>query len=569
MTGWRALCAGLVFVAVATTAAAGMATLSGTLDTRGVWIAFALGAFAAVLTWNSARAPRQGISLADAILFTVFGLASLRVFLWLVYPSGAELKIQSPNNLGDIALHLNLINRWANGGKFWPDNPFMSGAAFAYHPGMDLWNAALRVAGVPLFEGLRWTGLLGAAAAAAALWRWGRGFALAAFLFAGGFGTFVELWTNGFLDPMQADVAWKNVFLAMFVTQRGLLYAVPAALVLMTVWRAQLDGGQNGPSLPALAQVALYASMPLFYAPAFLFLSVHLAVCAIFAWRKVPLRPFVVVGITSVIPATWLARMVTAGFSSGMALRFSPGWMQDDQGLLFWLWNFGIFLPLVALAGLEVFREGGTRGDRSAWITGAATLAFAFLFLIAPWAWDNTKLILWGYLAVVPAIWTCIICNRSAWLRAALCILLFAPGAVSLASGLSLRDGYRLAERAELADMQVTLRSIPVDARLACAPEYNHPALILGQPVAMGYDGHLYSQGLDYRQVQRDLGILMNGDAAWRDAARRLQVRYLFWGKREQAMWPGSTLPWQQCAHAIASTGRGQLYLLTPCLLGE
>lgn len=569
MTGWRTLCAGLVFVAVSATATAGIATLSGSLDTRGVWIAFALGAVAAVLTWNAARAPRQSITLADAILFTAFGLASLRVFLWLIYPSGAELKIQSPHNLGDIALHLNLINRWANGGKFWPDNPFMSGAAFAYHPGMDLWNSATRIVGVPLLEGLRWTGLLGAAATAAALWRWGRGFALAAFLFAGGFGTFVELWMNGFLDPMQTDAAWKNVFLAMFVTQRGLLYAVPATLVLMTVWRAQLDGEQAGPSLPVPAQVALYATMPLFYAPAFLFLSAHLAVCAAFAWRKVSLRPFVGVGLASAIPATWLTRMVTAGFSSGTALRFSPGWMQGDQGPLFWILNFGIFLPLAALAGAAVFRKGGTRGDRSAWVTGTATLVFAFLFLIAPWAWDNTKLILWGYLALIPVVWQCVIRNRARWLRWALCILLFAPGAMSLASGLSLRDGYGLVERSELADMQVVLRAVPVNARLACAPEYNHPALILGQPLAMGYDGHLFSQGLDYRKVQCDLDLLMNGGAGWRDAARRLQVRYLFWGKREKSRWPGSTQPWKQCAPAFASAENGELYLLTPCLLED
>lgn len=569
MTGWRMLCAALVFVAVTATAAAGMATLSGNFDERGVWIAFVLGACAAVLTWNSARAPRQNITAADAILFTVFGFASLRVFLWLVYPAGAELKIQSPHNLGDIALHLNLVNRWANGGKFWPDNPFMSGAVFAYHPGMDLWNAAIRVAGIPLLEGLRWTGLLGATAAAAALWRWGRGFAMAAFLFAGGFGTLVELWRYGCIDPMQSDEAWKNIFLAMFVTQRGLLYAVPATLVLMTVWRAQLDNGEEGPYLPVPAQVALYATMPLFYAPAFLFLSAHLAVCAIFAWRNVPLRPFVGAGLASVIPATWLVRMVTAGFSSGTALRFSPGWMQADQGPLFWISNFGIFLPLAAIAGVAVFQRGETRGDRSAWVTGASTLAFSFLFLIAPWAWDNTKLILWGYLAVVPVIWKCVIRGVPPWARATLCILLFAPGAVSLGSGLALRNGYGLADRGELTEMQVLLRAIPVDARVACAPEYNHPALMLGQPVAMGYDGHLFSQGLDYRQVQHDLDALMNGAAAWRDAARRLQVRYLFWGKREQARWPDSAQPWKQCAPVVGSAESGRLYMLTPCLLED
>ncbi|MBU3666573.1 MAG: hypothetical protein FGM15_11960 [Chthoniobacterales bacterium] len=554
---------------MATTAAAGVGTLHGSLDTRGVWISFVLGAAAATLTWRTARAPHARITVADTVLFIVFGLASLRVFLWLLYPSGTEWKIQSPHNLGDIALHLNLINRWANGGKFWPDNPFLSGAAFAYHPGMDLWNAALRIGGVPLIEGLRWTGLLGAAATAAALWRWGRGFALAAFLFAGGLGTIWALCATGSLDPMQSETAWKNVFLAMFVTQRGLLYALPAGLVLMTVWRAQLDGHNGGPFLPPAVQVALYASMPLFNAPAFLFLSLHLAVCALSAWRRSPVRPFVAVGLASVIPATWLVHMVTAGFTAGGSLRFFPGWMQEDQGPVFWVWNFGVFLPLVALAGIGVFRRGATAGDRAAWLTGAATLAFSFLFLVAPWPWDNTKLILWGYLAVLPPVWQLVICERPAWLRGALCILLFASGATSLAAGLSLPNGYRLADRAELGGMQVMLRNMPVDARLACAHEYNHPALLLGQPLAMGYDGHLYSQGLDYSQVEHDLDTLMNGASGWRDAARRLETRYLFWGPREQAKWPRSTKPWIDCAVGIASAEGWKLYLLTPCLLED
>ncbi len=177
MMGWRFLCGGLVFTAVTTVAAAGLATLSGRLDLRGAWIALVLGAAAGIMTARRASAPRQKITWADAAMFAVFAIAVFRAFIWVIYEQGNALMILSPHNLGDMALHLNLIVRWANGGTFWPDNPFLAGAAFAYHPGMDLWNATLRVVGVPIYEGLRWTGLLGAAAAAAALGRRGRGVA--------------------------------------------------------------------------------------------------------------------------------------------------------------------------------------------------------------------------------------------------------------------------------------------------------------------------------------------------------------------------------------------------------
>ena len=569
MTGWRLLCGGLVFVAVSTFAGAGLAVLGGKLTPAAAWIAFALGALAGVSTARAARAPRRKITPADTILFTVFALAAGRAFLWVVYPKGGSVEILSPHNLGDLALHLNLIHRFANGGAFWPENPFLAGAIFPYHPGMDLWNALLRIAGVPVYEGLRWAGLLGSAAAAAALWRWGRGFTVAAFLFAGGLGAFAILQT-GALDGRLDQVEWKNTFLAMFVTQRGLLYSLPAGLVLMTVWRAQGRGGEDGPHLPVPAQVALYASMPLFNAPAFFFLSILLAACAAGSWGTTSFRNFVIAGLVSIIPATWLVHLVTAGFTAPGALRFAPGWMQGDQGFRFWLWNFGILLPLAVAGAVAVFRRGG--GDRTTRVfygTGLATLGFCFLFLLAPWAWDNTKLILWGYLALAPFLWTNLISRWPAWVRAVACVLLFASGALALVGGLDARHGYKFADRAELADVRVMLRAVPVNARLATAPSYEHPALVLGQPVVLGHDGHLFSQGLDYGPVQRELDTLMSGAAGWRDAARRLQVHYLFWGKREANRWPQSKQPWQECATLVAASGDNKLYLLTPCLLRE
>lgn len=569
MTGWRLLCGGLVFVAISTVAAAGLASLAGRIETRAVWIALLLGGAAAVATFRGARAPRQKITPADAILFVVFALVSLRAFLWVVHADGADIAVLSPHNLGDMALHLNLIQRWANGGSFWPENPFLSGAVFPYHPGMDFWNAVLRVAGVPVFEGLRWVGLLGAAAVAAALWRWGRGFTVAAFLFVGGLGALTTLQTGG-LEGMLDGVAWKNAFLTMLVTQRGMLYSLPAGLVLLTVWRAQLRGEKDGPSLPLLAQVALYASMPFFNAPAFLFLSLVLAACTGAAWRPRLARPFLAVGLLSIIPASWLVHTVTVRFTAPSALRFAPGWMQEDDGLWFWLWNFGIFLPLVVLGAVVLFRRGG--GDRAARVfygCGAVTLVFCFLFLVAPWAWDNTKLIIWGYLAVMPFLGNNLITRWPLPARAAVCLLLFASGALSLLGGLDGRHGYKIADRAELAEVQVMLRALPVNARLATAPSYEHPALLLGQPVAMGHDGHLFSQGLDYGPVEAKLATLMNGDEGWRGAARDLRVHYLFWGRREAERWPQSTQPWKECAHRLAASPQGELYLLTPCLMQD
>lgn len=562
MIGWRALCAGLVFVAVTTVTAAAFGSLAGRMTPQVVWVSFALGAASAIACARGASAPKQKITAADGVLFAVFALASLRAFLWVLYPHGAEWKVLSPHNLGDMALHLNLIERWANGGHFWPENPFLSGAAFAYHPGMDLFSALLRIAGIPLVEGLRWVGLLGALAAAAALWRWGRGFALAGFLFAGGFGLLA------YGASADASLAWKNLFLTMFVTQRGLLFSLPAGLVLMTVWRAQLDGDERGPKLPVLAQVALYASMPLFNAPAFLFLSALLAACALAAWRAGNAKPFFAAGAASVIPAAWLVRLVTAKFGAPSALRFEPGWMQGDGGVLFWAVNFGVFLPLIVWLGVTIFRRSGNgRADVPYYAIAAGTLVFCFLFLIAPWAWDNTKLMLWGYLALLPLLWRHLVGRWPEWAQALACVTLFASGAIDLVAGLNAEHGYKLADRAELGEVQVMLRSLGPDTRVACAPSYEHPAMLLGQPVVMGYEGHLFSQGLDYGKVRSELDVLMEGGDGWKNAARHLGARAIYWGARERALWPDSKQPWNRAPGVDAP--HGTLYILTPLLLED
>src|SRR5205085_11377084 len=100
-------------------------------------------------------------------------------------------------------------------------------------------------------------------------------FAMFGFLANGGFFA-VMILTKPQLADFQSEFVWKSLALALFATQRGLLFALPAGLFLLSSWRARLFGGE-GPALPRWGEVLLYASMPLFHFHTFLFLSVLLA----------------------------------------------------------------------------------------------------------------------------------------------------------------------------------------------------------------------------------------------------------------------------------------------------
>src|SRR5207248_7679628 len=66
----------------------------------------------------------------------------------------------------------------------------------------------------------------------------------------------------------------------LFVTQRGLLYAIPAGLLLLWQWRVKYgsDSGREKQLLPVWAEYILYATMPLFHVHTFIALSIVLLV---------------------------------------------------------------------------------------------------------------------------------------------------------------------------------------------------------------------------------------------------------------------------------------------------
>src|SRR6266699_4697289 len=239
---------------------------------------------------------------AMAVCFAMF---AVRSFCWLFHIDGSDYKIQSPNNLGDLSLHLTLIKNFANGAALWPDNPIYVFSKLQYPAGIDLFNALLLLVHVDLITGLVWVGLVASLATFYAFLRWGRTFAVAGFLFNGGIAGFQFLQTFKFLDYQGGNkMAWKSIPLAMFVTQRGWLYAIPAGVVMLWYWREKffrqnpvaggVDPGSPPPAegaalaaavnargyntgpLPFWVALSVYASMPLFNLHTFIALTIVL-----------------------------------------------------------------------------------------------------------------------------------------------------------------------------------------------------------------------------------------------------------------------------------------------------
>ena len=618
--------------------------------------------------WSALMRYRHVWFWAMAVFCAIF---AIRSFCWLVYIDGSDLKIQSPNNLGDLSLHIALIKNFANGVALWPDNPIYVFSKLQYPAGMDLFNALLSLVHVDLITGLVWVGLLASLATFYAFFRWGRTFAVAGFLFNGGIAGFQFFQTLKFLDYQGGNkIAWKSIPLAMFVTQRGWLYAIPAGLVLLWHWRekffreapmtgadpsavasakaddpgqsAAVDarGSRKGP-LPFWVELSLYASMPLFHVHTFLVLTIVLVVALLFErpseltfvvdlarkeggsgigrlishptmwpeiFRDAPIRRHAAALLASaLIPASFFVWLVSDHFRAASIFEWHAGWAQDSAdfaapffriggaanfgsstsfGLLlqktwngviapffqFWLPNFGLWVPLalalVGLCGWRIWKSGWRWGNRPpadiAFVLPAVVIFTVGYFVkTAPWDWDNLKLMVWGYFLILPFLWSDIIGRWAFPERAAMCIALFGSGFVTLLGGLSAgHPGFGLIERAKLDYTGAAVRPLPVEARFAAYPTYNHPLLLQGRKVVLGYPGHLWTEGFNFGDANNRLTALMNGAANWREAAKALGVRYIFWGQDEKTNYQSSSRPWEATSFLVASGDWGAIYVL-------
>jgi len=550
-------------------------------------------------------------SVLDWFVIVCFGLFALRAFGWLLFVDGEDYSILSENNFSDMPLHLTFINYLARGPSFWPDNPIYSGLKLHYPIGTDLFNALLKMIGVNEIFSLTGVGLMASLITCVALYQWGKGFALAGFLFSGGtagFSFFSDLWDSfreflhtghfafGICD-YQFDEAWKNIALAMFLTQRGLLYAIPAGLFLLCSWRARWLGKTTS-VLPLSIEAVLFSTLTLFNVHAFIWFSALLGYWLVIGPRSIRLHVAKLLGV-SFIPATIFVALITGlffpGGSMARVIHLKPGWLQEDDGFVeFWFGNFGVLPLCTAALVLLIFWKIEFRlaspqrkrwsvsrfrfrlikrdwRDNSVRTAAAFVIPAIFLFLLAcivmfaPWEWDNTKIMVWSYLAVLPFLWLYVVKPLPGLARATLCILLFFSGFVSLWGGIDLsHTGWPIVNRQELHDVELATRDLPVNETFAAYPDLNHPLLLSGCKLVEGFEGHLHSHGIEYRPRLRQLNVLLSGQTDWRQIADELHVRYLFWGELEQRHYPQSLSPWRQQCTAIAHGEWGTIYDLNP-----
>ncbi|HEX5082981.1 MAG TPA: hypothetical protein VFY40_13120 [Blastocatellia bacterium] len=510
----------------------------------------------------------------------------------MFYPDG--MHTAPANNFGDLPFHFSAITSFAYGGNLPPQNPIFAGMKFTYPFLIDFltafyircgadWrsaffvgNFALAFALVHLIEALTMKIFKNIAAAR---------IAPVIFLFNGGLG-FINffrefgaqtkdlssfLWQLPKTYTMNTELAlasgnvpmrWGNVFTTLLIPQRSMLFGLPFVAMIIALWWMAFEDREKGkqgegetrrqgsqislsPCLLVslspcrrylLAAGVLTGLLPMLHAHGFF--SVMIASAPMFLlFRSIDWVAFFAPVAAIAGPQAW--------YLSGTQVRnelFKPldNWWEagDSNPALFWAINAGIFI-IVLIAALLIRK---ITSSRQALFYLPFTIWFFLpnLVSLAPWTWDNIKVLVYWSLASAPFV-AAALAYLFTWrfiarvLAAALLIGLIFSGALDVTRALSPVENVEIFGQAELEVAALLREKTPPRSLILHAPIHNSVVALSGRQSVMGYPGHLWTHGLDYSQREIDVKTIYKGDSQMMEPLIRLGVDYVLVGPIERS----------------------------------
>jgi hypothetical protein len=506
----------------------------------------------------------------------------------MLYPDG--MHTAPLNNYGDLPFHFSAITSFAYGENLPPQNPIFAGMKFTYPFLIDFltaffircgadWrsaffveNFALALALVRLIEALtlKIFNNIVAARIAPVIFFFNGGLGFINFFRefgaqSDGLSTF--LWRLPKTYTMNAELTlassnsplrWGNVFTTLLIPQRSMLFGLPFVAMIIALWWMAFEGAgrrsdgaterraSNSPPSPVappprrrylLAAGILAGLLPMLHAHGFF--SVMIATAPMFLlFRSADWAAFFAPLAALAAPQAWYLSGTQA--RNGLFKPLGKWWEAGDSNpLLFWAVNAGIFILLV-IAALLIRK---ITSSRQALFYLPFTLWFFVpnLVSLAPWTWDNIKVLVYWALASAPFVAAALaylftrrfIIARG--LAAALLIGLTFSGALDVTRALSPVENVEIFGQAELEVAELLREKTPPRALILHAPVHNSVVALSGRQSAMGYPGHLWTHGLNYAQRELDVKAIYKGGAQMIEPLSRLGVDYIVVGPAERA----------------------------------
>lgn len=510
--------------------------------------------------WTRLRAARP--RLAAAVYSLAMGLLLFLVFDRAYYETPEGIFTGIEHNLGDLPFHLGIVSSFTEAANIPPEHPELSGVRLTYPFLADFGVAQLVVAGMELRRAMLLHNVVLALCLLGLLHRFAErvtGDALAAALapvllfLSGGLG-FGLLWNESreggstllalllrlphdYTITRDGQLRFGNTLICLLTTQRSLLFGTPLVLIaLERLWRAVQEPELRRRRRFLASAGAVAGLLPLVHAHAF---AVLIAVAAALALLFPPRRDFSFffgAALALAAPqALWLASgssLQAKGF-----LAWQPGWDSGGRNLLaFWLMNAGAFIPVLIYGCLRAAPRSLVRFHLPFW----GLFLASNLLRLSPWIWDNIKLIFFWLLASTPIVALVVArllrgkgLSRPA--GALLLVLLVLSGGIDLGRVASRQVRLRVFDREAIAFARELAAATPPRALVLRAPVHDSLALLAGRRAVLGYLGHVWSQGLDAGDREKDVKRIYAGAKDAEALLKWYAVDFILVGPQERA----------------------------------
>jgi len=572
-----------------------------------------------------ASSQSSGSKVGYLFFYVIIAVILGMVFSRAVFERADGIFTGIANNLGDLPLHLQVINSFAQGNNLPPEDPTYAGVRFAYPFLVDFMAAMLVRAGAGVIAAMWLQNMVLALALVGSLHYWtllltrnrlAGMIAPLLVLFSGGLGwwllfpdassadSFLALLTNlphdyTIINLPNSILRWGNSLITLFVPQRSILFGLPLAIFIFCQWWmaiSQLESAadktnaqpvkkqtplakkQKATSVAAPAEpqsistrrmlIAGVAAglLPLIHAHTFLVVMAAAACLALIfrsLWRSWLLF-FAIALATSLPEILWLA--YTRAINAGSYLGWQPGWDHGEHNVRwFWLVNTGFFIPVLLLALLWRRPDFALPRRLLKFYT-----PFIFCFLIpnlvklAPWVWDNIKVLFIWYVASTPLValllakwWA----RKSPWrwLAPAVFAAMVLAGGLDVLRVITAATEYREFDPEGIAIARAISQQAAPRALVLHAPTYNSPVFLTGRRSLLGYPGWMWSRGLNYSEREADIRRIYSGGPEADVLLRSYGVDYLLIGPDELASLNVNETFWSRYLKQ-AQTGQYRLY---------
>ena len=304
--------------------------------------------------------------------------------------------------------------------------------------------------------------------------------------------------------------------------------------------------------------------LPLVHAHTFLAV-VAVASCLVLLFRRwLSWAVFFATALSVAAPELlWLAR---GSVKVQSFLGWNVGWESGTHNLLwFWFVNTGAFIPLLVAALLWCDKKYLVHPRLlHYYLPFLLCLIVPNLIKLAPWPWDNIKILIYWYVASLPfvalvlAFWY----RKNAIWRTAACVFLLVlvlAGALDIWRIIGGTTSYREFDRDQI-DVAAEIRQkTSARALVLHAPTFNSPTFLTGRRSLLGYAGWAWSRGLDYTERENTIRRIYRGNPDAPDLMRREHIDYVMIGPLELVSMSANERFFSHYAK-VADCGAYQLY---------